>query len=200
MSLRCGLLEAALGEAPVALPPLQPERLLLPPHHGDDVEADGLPATTDQQGQLYGIFLQVFGAEVTWMWRVWPHRGRREVRRLPQPVPQAELGVHRNTCGLVPPHSSHPSPMLRFGCGSPANAISKPRWGRFREGDASLPGESGLGQRSGHSRHPRKPRAAEQGCTVWQQSRARKENVTYEILIRKGLGLQGQRKRKRGLG
>jgi len=60
-----GLPEAALREAPVALPSLEPERLLLPPHHRDDVKADALPAATDQQRELHSIFLQIFSGEVT---------------------------------------------------------------------------------------------------------------------------------------
>lgn len=65
MSLFRGLPETPVREAPVALPPLQPEWLLPPPHHRDDIKADGLPAATDQQGELHSIFLQIFGAEVT---------------------------------------------------------------------------------------------------------------------------------------
>lgn len=65
VSLFCGLPEAAFREAPVALPPLEPERLLLPPHHRNDVEANGLPAGTDQQGELHGIFPQIFSTDVT---------------------------------------------------------------------------------------------------------------------------------------
>lgn len=65
MGLFCGLPEAPIRETPVALPPLEPERFLPPPHHRDDVKTDGLPAAADQQGELHSIFLQIFGAEVT---------------------------------------------------------------------------------------------------------------------------------------
>lgn len=65
MGLFHGLPEAAFGEASVTLLPFEPDQLLLPPHHWDNVKADGLPATTDQQGELHGIFLQIFGTEVT---------------------------------------------------------------------------------------------------------------------------------------
>lgn len=71
MSLLRGPPEAACRESPVALPPPELQRLLLPPHHGDDVKANGLPAAADQQRELQGIFPQVFSADVTWMQRVW---------------------------------------------------------------------------------------------------------------------------------
>lgn len=66
MSISGGLLEGALGEAAVTLPPIRPWALLPPPDHRDHIKADGPPAAAHQQGQLHGIFNQIFGSEVTW--------------------------------------------------------------------------------------------------------------------------------------
>lgn len=51
--------------------------------------------------------------------------------RLPQLVPQAELGMCRNARGHVPPHSTHPFPALQFGCSSLAKAVLQTLLGWF---------------------------------------------------------------------
>lgn len=115
------------------------------------------------------------------------------VRKLPQPVPQAEPDMCRNTLVHVPPRSTHPFPMLRFGCGSPAKAILQTPLGWF-SGRSIAP--AGLRARPAGVGTAGRPKRLKGGHAAGWLNSAKKNNVVQEKWTRKGLRLRGSRKTK----
>lgn len=80
--------------------------------------------------------------------------------RLPQLVPQAELGMCCNARRHVPPHSTHPFPALQFGCSSLAKASSPNSAGVVFGKEHRSSRAQGQASGCGHSR---KAQVAERG-------------------------------------